>query len=133
MAALEKLNVDFGLNLPLRRKMTQAEQQAARRRQQVAKAHREFETWRRGLIVRLSEAYRVGHVALNKIEVPEDVDKLSSAEVMAIQWQPAFEFWADALSNGTPEEQMEVFRERKVIESRTEQTLKNTLTKSTTA
>lgn len=133
LAAAERLNVDFGLNLPLHRKATQEEEQAARRRQQVAEAHRYFEEWRSGFILQLCAAYRVAHIALKGIEKPEDMDKLSRSEIMAIQWQPAFEYWADTLSDGTPEEQMNIFRERQVIQSRIDQSLHHSQMKSETA
>ena len=54
MGAVERLNEDFSLALPLHRKPTQAETEAARRRQEVAGAHRAFETWR-GRIYQPSE------------------------------------------------------------------------------
>ena len=61
MAAVERLNVDFALSLPLHRKPTQAEARAARRRLEVAEAHRAFEEWRSDFINRLNAAFREGH------------------------------------------------------------------------
>lgn len=129
MAAVEKLNTDFSLNLPLHRKPNQADMQAVRRRQEVAEAHRLFEEWREAFIFKLCAAFRVAHIALLGIEAPEDLDKLTEAEVMAIHWQQAFEYWADTMTDGEPKEQMEIFRNRQVIEQRIEQILQNTQTK----
>lgn len=123
MGTVERLNADFCLNLPLHRKPTPAETQAARRRQEVAEARKLFEAWRSDFISQLNAAYRVGHLALKEIETMEDLDKLSPAQVEAIQWQPAFEHWSDILSYGDIDEQMTIFRERRVIQSRTERIL----------
>jgi len=112
MAAVERLNADFALSLPLHRKPTQAEAQAARRRLEIAEAHREFEEWRKAFVFKLCAAYRVAHMALQGIEAPEDIDRLSEREALAIRWQPCFEYWADTLSDGTPKEQAQIYKER---------------------
>ena len=133
MAAVERLNADFMLGLPLHRKPTPAEEQAVRRRQEIAEAHRAFEAWRADFIAQLNAAYCVAHLALQSIDTPRDLDRLSPAEAAAIQWQAAFEYWADALTTGEAQEQMEIFRDRQVIQSRIDQTLSNTRMKSETA
>ncbi len=133
LAAVEKLNADFALALPLHRKPTPAETQAARRRAEVAAAHKQFEEWRKDFISKLCAAYRVAHIILKRIDTLEDIDRLSEREAMAIRWQPCFEYWADVLSYGTAQEQMKIFRERQVIQSRIDQTLKNTPGKSSAA
>jgi len=133
LAAVERLNADFALALPLHRKPTPAEAQAARRRLEVAKAHKQFEEWRNTFISKLCAAYRVAHIALQGIEAPEDMARLSEREALAIRWQPCFEYWADTLADGTPEEQMKIFRERQVIQLRIDRILNNTPGKSSTA
>lgn len=112
MAAVERLNADFALSLPLHRKPTPAEAQAARRRVEIARAHKEFEEWRNAFIYKLCAAYRVAHIALRDME---DLDGLTERETLAIRWQPCFEHWADALEDGTPEEQAQIYRERGAI------------------
>jgi len=92
--------------------------------------HKRFEEWRKAFIAKLCAAYRVGHIALRDME---DWDKLTEREALAIRWQPCFEYWADSLSNGTPEEQMGLFRERQVIGLRIEQVLNDTPVKSNVA
>lgn len=133
LAAVERLNADFMLNLPLHRKPTPAETEAARRRKEVAEAHKRFEEWRKALCVKAFEAYRVAHIALQNIEAPEDLGQLSEQEQEAIYWQSYHEYLADALTIGDPEEQMEIFRDRQVIESRIDKTLNGSLMKSKTA
>lgn len=130
LAAVERLNADFSLALPLHRKPTLEETQAARRRLEVAEAHKQFEEWRKSLCIRACEAYRVAHTALQRIEAPKDFDRLSERETLAIQWQAVFEYWADVLSYGTMEEQMEIFRDRQVIQSRIDRILSDTPMKS---
>lgn len=127
MAAVERLNADFALSLPLHRKPTPAEEQAARRHLEIARAHKQFEEWRKAFISKLCAAYRVAHIALRDME---DWDKLTEREALAIRWQACFEYWAGALADGTPEEQMQIFRERQVIQSRIDPILTNTPMKS---
>lgn len=122
MAAVERLNADFSLALPLRRQPTPAEAQAARRRMEIARAHKEFEEWRKAFISRLCAAYRVGHIALRDMT---DWEKLTEREALAIRWQPCFEYWADTLADGTPEEQAQIYKERGQIAKWIEKVLSN--------
>lgn len=113
MGAVERLNADFGLALPLHRKPTQAEAKAARRRLEVAEAHRAFETWRSDFINRLNAAFREGHLLL--LHDGLDTDHLTEGQAIAIRMHETFEHWSDALSYGTPEEQAQIYRERGAI------------------
>ena len=122
MAAVERLNADFSLALPLHRQPTPAEAQAARRRMEIARAHKEFEEWRKAFISRLCAAYRVAHIALRDIT---DWEKLTEREALAIRWQPCFEYWADTLADGTPEEQAQIYKERGQIAKWIEKVLSN--------
>ena len=113
MGAVERLNADFGLALPLHRKPTQAEAKAARRRLEVAEAHRAFEAWRSDFINRLNAAFREGHLLL--LHDGLDTDHLTERQAIAIRMHETFEHWSDALSYGTPEEQAQIYRERWAI------------------
>ena len=113
MGAVERLNADFGLALPLHRKPTQAEAKAARRRLEVAEAHRAFEAWRNDFINRLNAAFREGHLLL--LHDGLDTDHLTEGQAIAIRMHETFEHWSDALSYGTPEEQAQIYRERGAI------------------
>ena len=113
MGAVERLNADFGLALPLHRKPTQAEAKAARRRLEVAEAHRAFEAWRSDFINRLNAAFREGHLLL--LHDGLDTDHLTEGQAIAIRMHETFEHWSDALSYGTPEEQAQIYREREAI------------------
>lgn len=109
LAAVERLNADFALALPLHRQPTPAEAQAARRRMKIVRAHKEFEEWREAFISRLCAAYCVAHVALRDMT---DWDKLTEGEALAIRMQDRFEYWADTLDSGSPEDQAQIYKER---------------------
>lgn len=127
IAAVERLNADFALSLPLHRKPTPEEAQAARRQREVAEAHQLFEKWRKTFLLKLCDAFRVAHFALLDMT---DLDALTDCEVHAIQMQATVEHLIDILSDGTPEEQMRIFRERRVIQSRIDQILNHSPMKS---
>lgn len=129
-AAVERLNADFALNLPLHRKPTLAETQEARRRAEIAAAHKQFEEWRETFISKLNAAYRVAHIAQRDMV---NLDKLTAREAMAIRDQAYFEYLSDTLSYGAAQEQMEIFRERQVIQSRIDKILKCLSEKSSAA
>lgn len=129
LAAAERINDEFHLGLPLDRQQTPAERreaaQAARRRREVAEAHRAFEKWRTTFIAKLNAAYRVGHHGLNRLGRPEDFSGLSELECIAVQLMPYIEDLADTLSSGPPEEQAEIYRGRRRTEKWIEALLKN--------
>ena len=125
LVAVERLNADFMLGLPLHRKPTQAETKAARRRLEIAEAHKAFKEWREAFISKLCAAYRVAHIALQEIDTPEDMAQLSEREITAIHLQPYFEFLTDALTVGMPKEQAQVYRERGQIAQWIEKVLHN--------
>ena len=112
MGAVERLNAEFCLALPLHRKPTRAEAKAARRRMEVAEAHRAFEEWRNDFINRLNAAYREGHLLLKD---GPDMEHLTEGQTVAIQRHETFEYWSDSLSHGTPEEQAQIYKERGAI------------------
>lgn len=109
MAAVERMNADFALSLPLHRQPTPAEAQAAKRRMEIAKAHKEFEEWRKAFISKLCAAYRVANEVLKTAAA---LDDLSPGQVLAVQWQSYIEYLLDILDCGSIGQQMEIFRER---------------------
>lgn len=115
LAAVRRLNEDFRLALPLDKPPTPEERQAARRRQEVDEAYQVFEEWRNGFLNRLTAAYREGHQTLQNCQ---GLDRLTEREALAIRCMGTVEQLANALESGTAQEQMEIFREREVIEPR---------------
>ena len=51
----------------------------------------------------------MAHIALRDMT---DWDKQTEREALAIRWQACFEYWADTLADGTPEEQAQIYKER---------------------
>lgn len=127
LAAVERLNADFSLGLPLHRQPTPEDLQAARRRREIAQAHKAFEEWRKSLCGKVCRAYRLAHVAL------KDMDRLTDAEALAIRWQSYLEYLADILDGGDMALQMEVFRGRREIEDLCKKVLGGLPTKSEAA
>lgn len=113
--AVRRLNEDFSLGLPINRPATAAECQEVQHRREVSATYRDFEGWKDSLSKLLNACFRTAHTALLSLEVPEDLDRLTPAQVLAIQNQASVEFWADRLA-GSIEEQMAVFRDRREVE-----------------
>lgn len=122
IGAVERLNEDFSLALPIHRKPTQAERQVARRRMEVAEAHRAFEAWRSEFIDRLNAAFREGQLLLTECQ---DLEKFTERQGAALRLQANFEYWSDILANGAPQDQAQIYRERGAIAKWIEKVLGN--------
>lgn len=113
MGAIERLNADFCLNLPLHQQQTPAErreaQKAAQHRREVCQTYELFEEWRSGLTRQLCECFRLAHEALKGLETPADMDKLTDDQMIAIQRQPYFEYLSNVLTGGEMSDIMTVF------------------------
>lgn len=120
--AVNRLNSDFALGLHTDRAPTPAEQQARRTALEIARKHEAFEAWRHEFINLLNAACRAGHFALQNIS---DVDRLTDADATAIRVHECFEYWAHLLGSGTPQEQAQIYRERRAIAQWIEKVLKN--------
>jgi hypothetical protein len=123
LEAVRRLNQDFHLALELDRPPTPQEHRAAQRSLQVARSHRAFEQWREEFLHRLNACFRAAHLLRF-----HDFSQLSAGETLALQWQSALEYWSDTLERGSPQEQMEIFRQRKEIFVLTEKILSPTAT-----
>ena len=113
--AVRRLNEDFSLGLPIDRPATATERQEVQHRREVSATYQDFKAWKDRLNKLLSACFRTAHTALLFLEGPEDLDRLTPAQVLAIQNQASVELWADSLT-GSIEEQMEVFRDRREVE-----------------
>lgn len=121
LGAVRKLNTDFSLALPLDRKPTQEEREAAQKTRRIREQHKAFEAWRGVFLDRLNAAIRAG----NKLDI-SDPEKLTKQEYTALKMKPIFEYWADLLEAGTPQDQISVYRERGDIEKWILRVLPNT-------
>lgn len=119
LAAVERLNADFSLSLPLHRQPTPEERREDRRHRELTQAYRAFEAWRTRTIVQLNRAYRVGHEAL------KTAADMTEQEAEAVRFMAEAEYIADILECGTLGEQLDVFRERSGIELRIQKVLTN--------
>lgn len=110
--SVRRLNEDFRLGLPLDRDrpLNRAERAAAQHRREICDIYELFEKWREKMLLQLNTAYRTGHLALRD----KHPDAWTDAEVLAVQWMPALEDWADAL-DGSPAEQLAIFRNREGV------------------
>lgn len=107
MDSLQRLNRDFSLNLPLGGKSTPQQRAEAQERQRTKELHRRFETWRADTINQLTACIRAANAA--------DWANLTPQEEEAIRQRERLEAMADTLSHGTPEEQMQLFKDRKRV------------------
>lgn len=121
LAAVERLNADFNLGLPIHRQPTPEECQTDRLRRELAEAHRAFEAWRIRTIDQLNAAYQIGHEALKHVTSLSD---LTVQEVEAVRDMSRVEYLSDSLAYGTPEEQAQIYRDRGAIAKWTEKILR---------
>lgn len=121
MGAVRRLNEDFALGLTLDRKPTKAEKKAAQNRQDITRLHKVFEKWRSSFLIELCAACRVG----NTLKFT-DWNELTDQEALALRLNAYFDYLIDTLSNGTADEQMQIFRDRGRIKRWTEKVLQPT-------
>lgn len=117
--AAARLNEDFHLGLD--REPTAAERDAARK---VQNARKMFNDWKERMLNQLDAAIRVASLA--------DPADMTDAEALAVRHREHLEHIADILLHSPLSEQMEVFRQRKEIETLCKSML-NLPTKSKTA
>lgn len=127
MDALQRLNSDFALDLPIGKPASPKQKAEARRQREIAKAHKKFEEWRKNLLSNLAAAYRVGFLALKSERTP---DQYSAQEAYSVRFSAIFEYLMDTLSDGSPEEQYQIFMERRGITRWIEQVLPNSTIKA---
>lgn len=108
MDSLQRLNRDFSLNLPLGGKSTPQQRAEAIERKRIRELHQRFERWRADTINQLTACIRAANAA--------DWANLTPQEEEAIRQRERLEAMADTLSHGTPEEQMQLFKDRKRVE-----------------
>lgn len=132
LAAIKLLNNEFSLDLPIGRPLTGQElrqqRENARQRRQQRETMQAFQRWRYGLLDKLAAIIR----AAGQIQA-QSIDELSAGQIELLHQLAAVEHLADTLAFGTAAEIMEIFRERRRLEWRAEQTLNHLQTKSAVA
>jgi hypothetical protein len=106
LGAVERLNEDFFLGLPLHRKPNQREREEIKKRAEVAEQFEAFERWREEAVNRLNAAYRAGHLASLK-----DPEQLTKAEGKANIWKETVEDWSECLSYGDLQDQLKILND----------------------
>lgn len=134
MAAVERLNADFSLALPLDRQRTPQERteaaRAAAKRRELSDTAKAFEAWRGAMLDKLTAVFRMAHLTMKAIETPADLDRLTDAQALAIREQAYIEYLSDLLLSGNMEDMMQIFRERGQIGQLCEKILNSSRTKS---
>lgn len=126
MRAAQRLNLEFGLGLNLQGQPTEEDLMAVRRRKRADQTFRDYKQWEDDTLLRLRQCIQAAARLLETIQSPEDYERLSKADIQAIQDQAYLEELQYQLIYGDPGEQMELFRNRKGIFTRTEKILNPT-------
>lgn len=117
--AARKLDSDFHLGLSNEESDDAETQTKYEARKATAAAHQRFEEWRAQTMNRLNEVYRMAHIALKRLPEP-----ISERECLALRYQARAEYLSGVLEDGSPEEQAQLYRERKEMEKWTGKILK---------
>ena len=112
LEAVKRLNTDFALGLPIDAPPTKAERLEAQKWRLDAETYQNFQKWRAQTVTRLNECFRLAFLALKYVSP----DFWTNPMVDAVRYQPAVEWWSDALTSGNISKQMEIFRARKEVE-----------------
>lgn len=105
--ALQRLNTDFGLNLPLGGKPTPQQRAEAKERQRTKDLHQRYEAWRADTLTQIDRAIRVANTA--------DWAAPTQQQLEAIRQRERLEYWADILAHDTPQQQLQLFKDRKKV------------------
>lgn len=94
LGAVERLNSDFMLWLELDKPPDAETMRAAQRRRKLTDTYQRFEQWRTATIRTLNACFRLAHEAIRDLEAPEDLDKLTDGQALAIrEHSPALNGW----------------------------------------
>lgn len=114
LAALDKLNRDFVLNLPVRHKPTAQERAEMERRQEIAQAHRTFEEWRCKQLQTLCDFIRAGNQLLAQ---RKPLESWTDQEAFIVRHLEYFTYLAELLETGSPEDQIQAFKDREGVQA----------------
>lgn len=123
--AVRRLDADFHLGLvdkPLTKEERQQAAEEARRAKAIRYSHQAFEDWRNTTIGELNECVRLGNLVEQYMDKP---DNLSPLAALALRERERMEYLSDTLMWGSPEEQAQVWADRKEVKRWTETILKS--------
>ena len=122
LEAAKRINEDFRLGLDLDRPPNLEELREQKRK---AEARKLFEEWREQMLNELDACIRAANLA--------DVDDLTDAAALALQWRATFEYLADVLLHGNLDNQMQIFHDREGVTRLCKMILQHTPTQSKAA
>lgn len=114
--AVRKIDADFSLGLC---HSARDHKEVKAQQAQLATAHAAFEAWRDTMIRCLNAVCYMAHAALLAGAEP------SARQSLAIRKKAEAEYYADTLEAGTPEEQAQIYRERRELTKWIEKILKD--------
>lgn len=114
LEAVKKINVDFSLGLTPGKPPTREE---IRRREQALRKRQEFRDWREATIRTLGDVIWAANKALQDVREAGTLDALTPAQVAALNHREPAEDLQDTLLSGTPEEQMELYKNRRELDA----------------
>lgn len=110
--ATRKLNEDFNLGIPLDKPLSPKEREQARkeaeRRREVNTSFTAFQKWREDMVLQLCRCVYLG----NFVEREMATLDLSEDAAEALRRREQAEYLADTLSWGSPEDQLQVWKDR---------------------
>lgn len=118
--AVKRLNEDFQLGLSLDKPPSKSQRKAVQKRQKMQKTSDDYEQLRDICIALLNSTFRKGHMVL--VNWP---DRLTESEALAVKWHETVEYWADMLTFGSLDEQIEVLEDWSDIEVLCKMILRN--------
>jgi len=117
LEAVKKLDADFHLGLPLGGPETPQErrktQHEADRRAGITELYGSFEKWRSSTINDLNGCIYLGNLVEREMSDPGELSEIAA---LALREREHMAYLSDVLSFGTPEEQVQVWAERKKVE-----------------
>lgn len=113
LEAVKRLNDDFSLCLPIDKPVSKTEIQ---RKQEAARRYEQFERWRHETVNSLNACIRLAH----KAEPP-----FSESEVLAMRYKETFLAWSDALTDGKPQDEIVLYKQRNEVGLLTSQILRS--------
>ena len=110
--AARKLDADFHLGLSRKNTDSLEAQQKKEEHKAIVAAHSAFEQWRAETLKRLNAVSYVAHTALKRLPAPR-----LERECFAVQFAARAEYLSDCLEAGTPEDQAQLYQERKEMDA----------------
>ena len=127
--AMERLNEDFSLHLPLDRPPDAAYMREVARRREEQAAARRFEAWRLDTVNQLADCSRLANLALKFCQPSAWTDGM----VAAIREHATVDYYLDVLDGRDADAIMQIFRHRKEVRELCFRILPSTPERSTVA